>query len=146
MSGPDIVIPTEALTTCDADGYTKIRISNEKFGSITPKSLITLVKEQCEQGGESLIAFKVKRGGEWVSWTFAEYYRDIECAARAFVKLGLEERHSVCILGFNSPEWFLSNIGCIFAGGMVSKINYSKRAILYLCTPKFIHVCITVLL
>lgn len=31
-------------------------------------------------------------------------------------KLGLERFHSVAILGFNSPEWFISAVGAIFAG------------------------------
>ena len=120
MSGPDVIIKTEQLTTSDPNGHTKIQISNDEARSASPKSLVTVVKEQCEKGGASLTAFKVKRDGEWRSWTFEDYYRDIKCVARAFIKLGLEERHSVCILGFNSPEWFLSSMGCIFAGGIVS--------------------------
>lgn len=32
------------------------------------------------------------------------------------LQLGLERFHGVGILGFNSPEWFISDIGCIFAG------------------------------
>ena len=122
MSGPDVIIETEQLTTCDGDGHTKIQILNDSSDTIQPRSLVTVVKEQCEKGGASMTAFKVQRAGEWISWTFEEYYRDIKCVARAFVKLGLEERHSVCISGFNSPEWFLSNMGCIFAGGMVSNV------------------------
>lgn len=31
-------------------------------------------------------------------------------------KLGLERFHSVGILGFNSPEWFISAVGAVFAG------------------------------
>lgn len=31
-------------------------------------------------------------------------------------QLGLERFHGVGILGFNSPEWFISDIGCILAG------------------------------
>lgn len=31
-------------------------------------------------------------------------------------QLGLARFHSVCILGFNSLEWFLADIGAIFAG------------------------------
>ena len=120
MSGPDVIIKTEQLTTSDPNGHTKIQVSNDEARSASPKSLVTVVKEQCEKGGASLTAFKVKRDGEWRSWTFEDYYRDIKCVARAFIKLGLEERHSVCILGFNSPEWFLSSMGCIFAGGIVS--------------------------
>jgi len=31
--------------------------------------------------------------------------------------LGLERFGAVGILGFNSPEWFISDIAAIFAGG-----------------------------
>lgn len=31
-------------------------------------------------------------------------------------QLGLARFNSVCILGFNSLEWFLADIGAIFAG------------------------------
>ncbi|KFQ30797.1 Long-chain-fatty-acid--CoA ligase ACSBG2, partial [Merops nubicus] len=32
-------------------------------------------------------------------------------------QLGLERFHGVCILGFNSAEWFIADIGAILAGG-----------------------------
>ena len=120
MSGPDIVIPTDNLTTWDADGYTKVHTTNEHPANIQPKSLVTMVKEQCRAGGASMTAFKVKRDDKWVSWTFEDYYRDINCVARAFIKLGLEERHTVCVQGFNSPEWFLSCQAAVHVGGIVS--------------------------
>ena len=120
MSGPDFIFPTEQLTTWDAHGFTKIKTSTDKSDNLPKKSLVTVVKETCEMGGPSLTAFKQKKNGKWRCWSFLDYYQEIKCVARAFVKLGLEERHSVCISGFNSPEWFLSALGCIFAGGIVS--------------------------
>jgi len=118
MSGPDYVFPTDNLTTWDNDGYTKIQMTNTHPANIQPKSLVTVVKEQCREAGASMTAFKVKRGEKWISWTFEDYYRDIQVVARAFIKLGLEERHTVCVQGFNSPEWFLSCQGAIHAGGI----------------------------
>jgi len=32
------------------------------------------------------------------------------------VQLGLEPRHGVGLLGFNSPQWFVANFAAIFAG------------------------------
>ena len=126
MSGPDYIFATDQVTSWDSNGYTKINGYSNQYtkpennsSDITPKSLVTAVTEACKNGGE-LIAFKQKVNDEWKSWTFKEYYEDIKCVARAFVKLGLEERHSVCISGFNSPEWFLSTMGSIFVGGIVS--------------------------
>ena len=31
-------------------------------------------------------------------------------------QLGLEVHHGVCILGFNSPEWFIADLAAIVAG------------------------------
>jgi long-chain-fatty-acid--CoA ligase ACSBG len=49
-------------------------------------------------------------------------FQDTEAVAKAFIKLGLESRHSVGIIGFNSPEWFLADLGAVFAGGMAAGI------------------------
>ena len=120
MSGPDFIFPTEQLTTSDSLGFTKLNISNNFPSPIPSKSLVTAVRETCEEGGTNLTAFQQKKDGIWKYWSYRDYYRDINCVGRAFIKLGLQERHSVCISGFNGPEWFLSTMGSIFAGGMVS--------------------------
>ena len=39
---------------------------------------------------------------------------DVRCASRAFIKLGLEPRRAVAIMGFNSPEWFISDLAAVF--------------------------------
>ena len=38
----------------------------------------------------SLPAMQVKRGGEWVAWTFSDYQRDVKRFARGVIKLGLQ--------------------------------------------------------
>ena len=55
-------------------------------------------------------------------WSWAAYHRETRTVARAFIDLGLEKYGSVCILGFNSPEWILSDIAAIFAGGFATGI------------------------
>ena len=123
MSGPDYISPTNNVTTWDSNGFTKIRISTDDL-ILPPKSLVTKVHEVCQKGSES-VAFAHKRGGKWITWSFNDYYNGIMAVARAFMKLGLEERHSVCISGFNSPEWFLAQMAAIFVGGIVS--NYRVK-------------------
>ena len=61
----------------------------------------------------------VKREGSLIKWTYNQYLRDINTIAKAFLHLGLEHHHGVAIWGFNSPEWFLADLGAIFAGGVV---------------------------
>jgi len=55
-------------------------------------------------------------------WTVKEYYDDCVKTAKSFIHLGLERYESVCILGFNSPEWLMANNGAIFAGGFAAGI------------------------
>ena len=47
---------------------------------------------------------------------FREYEAQVRLVAKAFLFLGLEKHHSVCILGFNSPEWFITDMAAIYAG------------------------------
>ena len=58
-------------------------------------------------------ALCVKRGEMWKKWTWREYYSDVCQLAKTFVKIGLEPHHGVCIIGFNSPEWFISFLAAV---------------------------------
>ena len=73
----------------------------------------------------------MKRGGEWVNWSYKQYHADSRTVAKAFIKLGLERHHSVGILGFNAPEWFITQAAAIFAGGISCGIY----------TTNYPHVC-----
>ena len=125
MEGPNQIINAKHYTTWQADGYYQIRESDGESDQIKPTSLVTAIRDIGESPDASeKIAFKVKRDDRWRSYSYAEYYNDIKCLSRAFIKLGLEPRHAVAISGFNSPEWFLSEMACIFTGGLVITIFY----------------------
>ena len=68
------------------------------------------------------LAMAVKRNDEWVKWTYAEYLEDVKTVAKAFIKLGLKPFHSVNILGFNAPEWHISAVAGVVAGGLTAGI------------------------
>ncbi|KJE96538.1 hypothetical protein CAOG_06845 [Capsaspora owczarzaki ATCC 30864] len=61
---------------------------------------------------------KLPPANAWSFITYKDYYETVRTAAKAFIALGLEPHHGVCILGFNSPEWFIADLGAIFAGGL----------------------------
>ena len=67
-------------------------------------------------------ALGVKRDGVWVTWTFEQYIDEIKTVAKAFIKLGLKRSHAVNILGFNAPEWHISNLASVVAGGLATGI------------------------
>lgn len=66
---------------------------------------------------DKMEATKSKSISTWTQWTWQEYKADVETAARAFIHLGVERHGSVAIFGFNSPQWIISALGAIFAGG-----------------------------
>ena len=74
------------------------------------------------------IAMAVKRNDEWVKWTYAEYLEDVTTVAKAFIRLGLKPFHSVNILGFNAPEWHISAVASIVAGGLSAGIYTTNSA------------------
>ncbi|KAJ6664148.1 hypothetical protein lerEdw1_008363 [Lerista edwardsae] len=80
-----------------------------------------MFQESLEKYG-SLHAMASKKNGKWEKITFEEYYHLSRKAAKGFLKLGLEQFHSVAILGFNSEEWFISAVGAVFAGGIMTGI------------------------
>ena len=61
-------------------------------------------------------------------WTVKEYYDDSARAAKSFIHLGVGRFESVSILGFNSPEWLMSNNGAILAGGFAAGIYTTNEA------------------
>ncbi|KAM4893371.1 long-chain-fatty-acid--CoA ligase ACSBG1-like isoform 1-T1 [Sylvia borin] len=111
--------PAETLWTSFADGRVRLRIDNSC--PQTPITVHQMFKESLEKYG-SLYALASKKNGKWEKITFSEYYCLSRKAAKSFLKLGLERFHSVAILGFNSPEWFISAVGAVFAGGIVTGI------------------------
>ncbi|XP_036211334.1 long-chain-fatty-acid--CoA ligase ACSBG1 isoform X1 [Myotis myotis] len=110
----------EALWTTRADGRVRLRLDP----SCPQQRACTVHQMFCralEQYGH-LHALGFKRQGSWERITYAQYYLQARQAAKGFLKLGLERAHSVAILGFNSPEWFFSAVGTVFAGGIVTGI------------------------
>ncbi|XP_030047440.1 long-chain-fatty-acid--CoA ligase ACSBG1 [Microcaecilia unicolor] len=87
----------------------------------TPITVHQMFQETLDKYG-SLNALISRQDGKLEQVTFSEYYKLSRRAAKSFLKLGLERFHSVGILGFNSPEWFISAVGAIFAGGITTGI------------------------
>eukprot|EP00118_Oscarella_pearsei_P017797 m.178902 g.178902 ORF g.178902 m.178902 type:complete len:705 (+) comp39196_c0_seq8:124-2238(+) len=103
------------------DEEVEIVLEKEGPGSREPKTVFQLLEGTVERFGATE-ALCVKRNGDWVKWTYDEYFRDVKRVAKSFIKLGLEPFHAVGIIGFNAPEWLLSELGAIYAGGVACGI------------------------
>ncbi|XP_062819650.1 long-chain-fatty-acid--CoA ligase ACSBG1 [Anolis carolinensis] len=111
--------PAASLWTTSAEGT--VRLRTDPTCPQAPMTVHEMFQESLEKYG-SLDAMSSKKDGKWEKITFSEYYRLSRKAAKSFLKLGLQRFHSVAILGFNSPEWFISAVGTVFAGGIVTGI------------------------
>ena len=93
-------------------GFRISQVSLTGPASIPPVTVIEAFKQTVSKFGHRP-ALKVKRNDIWVTWTYNQYFNDVEKAAKSMIKLGLEAHHGVPILGFNSPEWFITFLGSI---------------------------------
>ncbi|XP_062250977.1 long-chain-fatty-acid--CoA ligase ACSBG2 isoform X1 [Platichthys flesus] len=104
------------LWTTKGDGEVKLRMGDSGLAAETPLTVDQMFTSAVERFGDST-ALSWKEGGEKKSLNYREYYQSCRVAAKSFLKLGLERYHGVGILGFNSAEWFIADIGAILAGG-----------------------------
>ena len=59
---------------------------------------------------------------KWKTFSYKEYYAMVRQAAKAMIKLGLVKHDACNVFGFNSLEWFVSQMAVITAGGRVAGI------------------------
>jgi long-chain acyl-CoA synthetase len=71
-------------------------------------------------------AYYVKRGTTWFPTSWYEFMTEVRQAARALIALGFEKGQSVCIQGFNRPEWVIFNLASMLAGGQAAGIYSSN--------------------
>ncbi|KAM9393197.1 long-chain-fatty-acid--CoA ligase ACSBG2-like isoform 1-T1 [Pholidichthys leucotaenia] len=113
--------PADQLWSTSGKKAVKLRMEGSGPGSETPMTVHQMFLETIGKYGDhpALIS---QRNGQRVTLTWRQYYEQCCAAAKSFLKLGLQRYHGVGILGFNTPEWFISDIGCILAGGLATGI------------------------
>ncbi len=62
-------------------------------------------------------AYYVRDNGSWKPTNWGTYSDQVTQAGRALIALGFEPGQTVCILGFNRPEWAILDIAAMGAGG-----------------------------
>ncbi|PIK45863.1 putative long-chain-fatty-acid--CoA ligase ACSBG2-like, partial [Apostichopus japonicus] len=116
-----LLAPASKILTVDAEGSVQLRSSSREDCEYQPQTVHSFLKKVMEKYPNK-DALSIKRNGVWINWTYSEYYQQCRIVAKAFLKLGLKRFHGVGIIGFNSPEWFLADIGAMFAGGFATGI------------------------
>ncbi|XP_071654143.1 long-chain-fatty-acid--CoA ligase ACSBG2 isoform X2 [Temnothorax longispinosus] len=123
LDGPDQVLPTDEDVTCNADGRVRIKLDSNGPNAYTPVSIPGVFTKTAKLYPDHIaLVSKLDVNGQRTMYTFQEYESTVRVVAKAFLKLGLERHHSVCIIGFNSPEWFIADLAAIYAGGLATGI------------------------
>ncbi|KRT79624.1 AMP-binding protein, partial [Oryctes borbonicus] len=123
-NGPNQIIPADNIYTTEADGRVKLHIPEygKAIEKNPPISVPGLLSRTVERYPDAIALCNKLPNGKWNKITYREYQQQVRIVAKAFIHLGLEMYHSVCILGFNSPEWFISDLAAIHAGGFAAGI------------------------
>src|SRR5262245_30356813 len=69
-----------------------------------------------------------RRNGRWDAISWRDYREAVRMAGRALISLGVEAGQHVTIIGFNTPEWFIADIGAIAAGAIPAGIYTTNPA------------------
>ncbi|DAZ98410.1 TPA: hypothetical protein N0F65_000124 [Lagenidium giganteum] len=110
-----------SYTTWKIDEEVKLRMEDAGPASRAPKTVLQAFQETVDKHGDAN-ALHVKRNGEWQTLTFREYQAQCKTFAKSLLHVGLERFQGVSIIGFNSPEWCVADLGAIFAGGVAAGI------------------------
>lgn len=114
---PSAPSPAELrLWTTQRDREVKLRIGDSGVAAEPPLTVNQMFAAAADRFS-NFTALGWKEGEQMKTLTFKQYYQACRTAAKSFLKLGLERYHGVGILGFNSAEWFIADIGAILAGG-----------------------------
>ena len=97
------------------------QVGKEGMSALPPRTIPDLLKESCSKFGSNKM-LNVKREGKWESITIVELYEQCMRVAKSLVAVGLKRFEGVSIMGFNSPEWMMADLGTIMAGGLATGI------------------------
>jgi len=84
---------------------------------MTEKLTVMQAFDRAVDKNSSRPAIKYKQAGQWKSRSWTEYRSEVHRAAKAMMKLGLQPRSGVAIIGFNCPQWVIAHLAAIHAGG-----------------------------
>ncbi|CAK1540024.1 unnamed protein product [Leptosia nina] len=126
-SRPEQIVPVDEYITWKPDGHVRLRVAERGPASEPPISVPGYLSRTVARYPDG-IALCTKRNGKWEKTTYKQYQEKVRTMAKAFLKLGLERYHSVCILGFNSEEWYIADLAAIHAGGYAAGIYTTNSA------------------
>ncbi len=73
-------------------------------------------------------AYFVRSAEGWLPTSWSALWAQVQQAARALVALGVQPGQTVCILGFNRPEWLVMAHAAGLAGARIAGIYWTSAA------------------
>lgn len=117
------------LSTTDIKQGVQIRMGSEGFGALEPKTVMQVFDDVVAKHGERPALYqKVGSEQDYTIWTWTEYRAKVDAFAKALMSLGFQPFDIINIIGFNSREWFVADIGAIAAGGVAAGIYTTNLA------------------
>lgn len=105
----------------DPNAEMPIRLAQTGVAAMTPVTLAAVFDRAVALHGDKE-ALRVERGGDWKTMTWKQYHAEARRAACGFMSFGVQQHDCVNIIGFNSPEWFIAEMGTILAGGKAAGV------------------------
>ncbi|BFF94140.1 very long-chain-fatty-acid--CoA ligase bubblegum [Drosophila madeirensis] len=126
--GPNRLRQSEVYRTTNPKDAVKILMQKEGLGAEEPISIPGLLKRTVNNFPD-YPALRTKSGKTgYQTVTYKQYEEKVHQVAKAFIKIGLEEHHSVGVLAFNCAEWFYSAMGAIHARGIIAGVYTTNSA------------------
>jgi long-chain acyl-CoA synthetase len=72
--------------------------------------------------------FHIKRNGVYLTYTYADFHRSLNCLVSALLKNGFSQGDSGVVIGANGPEWVIAYHAYFLAGGCTVPIDPSLPA------------------
>ena len=82
---------------------------------MSKQTIISVFEATAKARGDAA-ALGFKHRGDWKTISWKDYHKQVMTNARAFMQLGVKPGDGVAILGYNRPEWVISDLAAIAAG------------------------------
>lgn len=124
LASHELLAPADSYVTCERTGVVKLRSSSDNADPILVPTLLANAAETHPEHA----ALAHRMNGQWTYINYREYHKLTRQVAKGFIKLGLEPRSGVALIGFNSPEWNIAYMAAIFANGIACGMYKSFTA------------------
>lgn len=126
---------TEQLWTANRNGEVKIRKAESGPASKPAKTVMDTFYDIVKKYGDKpalhqkIVPFgKSANDVEWTTWSWNKYKSEVDSFAKSLISIDFQPRDVVNIIGFNAPEWNISDFGTIAAGGISAGIYATNNA------------------